>query len=142
MPRSSNSYIHFNGTPVTKGSRGLLRKQGFLIKLVSPSDTLQQKNAWTPSHYENFEEITINSIVTARIRKRTIVGRVMRILRNELGDNVFAEILGNDGKTYKVDYTRVKPGNFSMSPHDMQRTSANTAIVESRVVSFVDFISK
>lgn len=117
-------------------------KRGFVIKMLAPNNSFSQRTTYIKRDDPELGEITINSIVTASIgkrKKRKIVGRVMRILRNEDGENNFVEILGNDGKVHKVDYTRIKLGNFSMSPYGIKQISSK--IEESRkTLSFSEFL--
>lgn len=116
-------------------------KKGFVIKMLSPNTSLTQNPVYVRRDDPELGEITINSIVTANVGKRKrhkIVGRVMRIIRNEDGENNFVEILGNDGRVHKVNYTRVKLGNFSVSPYGMKEISSK--IVESRTLNFSEFL--
>ncbi len=121
--------------------RGLINP-AFVIKIVPATDNLQQQASTgrdnpTDDYLDNLK---VGNQIRATIGKRTIVGRVLRIIKNEQGDGIYAIISDSKGKTHKVEGSRIeKVKNNDVSDDKAALVSSPGLFNESRFLSFLDF---
>lgn len=130
------------------GSAGGLgyENPAFRIRIVSPNDALQQKQGAPRSNPadDNGDNVEVGSVVSARIGKKDIVGKISRIFKNDENDTVFVEVTLNSGKKYKIDSTRIRSTDPALDqvPDNMATNiSTHGIFAEARIYSFQEFIS-
>ena len=131
------------------GSAGGLgyENPAFRIRIVSPNDALQQKQGVLRSNPNNDfkDNIEVGSVVSARINRKDVVGKVSRIFKNDENDTVFVEVTLNSGKKFKIDSTRIRstdPALDQVPDNIATNISTHGMFAENRIYSFQEFISK
>ena len=115
----------------------------FKIKIVAATDDMQQQASGGRNNQSDdfLDNLALGTHVTANIGKKKIAGTVTKIFRNTENESIFAQIITKDGKTYKVDGSRIEIGNNSQSPHDDSATST-PGFRESKTLSFSQFLNE
>ena len=122
--------------------RGLINP-AFVIKIVPATDILQQQPSTGRDNPKDdyLDNLDIGSEVVAKIGKEEISGTVQRIVKNELGDGIFAIIIDSNGKVHKIEGSRIKKVSASSSNNDKARLVSSPAIFnETRFLSFDGFL--
>lgn len=131
-----------NGSGNASSSLGY-ENPAFKIKIVAPTDTLQQKESQprrNPAE-DSGDNIKEGDPVSAKIGERQVTGTVYAVHKNDQNDVIFVEIKDEEGKVHKVDASRVRSsGSFNDMP-DSVRQSASTPGVfsESKFCSYDNF---
>jgi hypothetical protein len=121
--------------------RGLINP-AFVIKIVPATDDLQQQPSTGRDNPNNdyLDNLKVGTEVAATIGKRKVVGKIQRIIKNELGDGIFAIIADSTGKTYKVEGSRLELTKSGPNDSDYIRSTSSPALLaENRLMSFKDF---
>ena len=122
----------------------------FKIRIVNPSDSLQQQESpGRPNQKDDFiDNLAVGQRVMARIGNRKVKGKIVRIFRNDENEGVFAEIMTKDGKTHKIDGSRLYTSSMNDGPdgqpnEDQERAISSPAMfAEGHIMTFESFISK
>lgn len=132
-----------SGTGALLPGRGLINP-AFVIKIVPATDELQQKPSGGRNNPSNdyLDNLKVGDQVKADIGKRTIVGAVERIIRNNLGDGVFVMVIDARGKTHKVEGSRISKSRSATDDDDDRLVSSPAIFNESKVLSFSQFSSQ
>lgn len=118
----------------------------FKISIVSPNDSLQQpQGVPRPNPNTDFQDnIEIGNIISAKIGKKKVVGKISKIVKNSENDTVYVEIMTNSGRKFKVDSSRISPVDTATDnvPDNVASNISTSGIfAESRFLSFETFSS-
>lgn len=130
------------GTSGNLPGRGLINP-AFVIKIVPATDDMQQNASTGRNNPTNdyLDNLKVGTDVIADLGKRKIRGTVQRIEKNELGDGVFVLIQDENGKTHKVEGSRISKVSKPNSDDDKARQVSTPALFnESRFKSYNDFL--
>jgi hypothetical protein len=121
--------------------RGLINP-AFVIKIVPATDDLQQ-NASTgrdnPTD-DYLDNIKVGNEVQAKVGKKTIIGRVQRIIKNELGDGVYAIVADSKGKTHKIEGSRISVVKGGIADDNREKLVSSPATFnESKFMDYNQF---
>lgn len=123
--------------------RGLINP-AFVIKIVPATDNLQQQPSTGRENPDNdyLDNLKVGTEVKAEVGKKTVVGRVERIIKNEMGDGIYAVIADSRGKKHKVEGTRIKAVSSNDLTDDRERLVSSPGLFnESKFLSFSEFSS-
>lgn len=132
---------HSSGSGSILPGRGLMNP-AFVIKIVPATDDMQQKPDSGRNNPDNnyLDNLKTGSLVSAKVGKRTIKGKVDRVIKNDLGDCVFVVIKDDKGKMHKIDSTRIdKKFNNPIDDEQGRLASSPALLNESRFLSFSEF---
>jgi hypothetical protein len=121
--------------------RGLINP-AFVIKIVPATDDLQQQPSVGRDNPNNdyLDNLKLGTEVEATVGDKKISGKVQRIIKNELGDGVYAIVVDSSGKTHKVEGSRISITRGNYLDNDAARAASSPGILaERRVLSFGDF---
>jgi hypothetical protein len=129
------------------GSTGALgyENPAFKISIIAPNDDLQQKQGVPRSNPNtDFQDnVEVGTVVTATIDKKSFVGKISRIFKNDENDTVYVEIVSNTGKKFKIDSSRIRAVDTAIDevPDNLaQNISTNGIFQENRFMSFDNFV--
>ena len=123
--------------------RGLMNP-AFVIKIVPATDDLQQKpesgrDNPTDDYLDNLK---VGASVQALHKGKKIVGKVQRIIKNELGDGVYVMISNSKGKVFKVEGSKITRVQSSSLDDDRAKLASSPAtFAESKILSYQDFLN-
>jgi hypothetical protein len=122
----------------------------FKIQIVKPNDDLQQ--AKSPGRNNPSDDLLDNIVVgqriVARIGKRKVTGRVSRVFRNAENDGIYVSMVTRDGKTYKVDGSRISITAFGERDDEVSKADPESAVsspglfAESKLMNFEEFVNE
>jgi hypothetical protein len=122
----------------------------FKIQIVNPNDDLQQSES--PGRKNPNDDLLDNLVVgqriVARIGKRKIIGKVTRVYRNAENDGIYVSLTTKDGKTYKVDGSRISTtaagdSDDQVMKMDMEKPVSSPGLfAESKLLSFEQFVNE
>lgn len=122
----------------------------FKLQIVKPNDDLQQPES--PGRENPNDDLLDNLVVgqriVARIGKRKIIGKVTRVFRNAENDGIYVSLVTKDGKSYKVDGSRISttaPGDSDdqVMKMDMEAPVSSPGLfAESKIMSFQQFLNE
>lgn len=121
--------------------RGLLNP-AFVIKIVPATDDLQQQPSTGRDNPNNdyLDNLKVGTEVMATIGKRKVIGKIQRIIKNELGDGIYAIIADSTGKTYKVEGSRLQLTKSGPNDSEYIRSTSSPALLaEAKFLSFESF---
>jgi hypothetical protein len=123
--------------------RGLINP-AFVIKIVPATDDLQQQPSTGRDNPSNdyLDNLKVGTEVMATIGKKKIVGKIQRIIKNELGDGIFAIIADSTGKTHKIEGSRLQLTKSGPNDSDYLRSTSSPALLAEKFLSFQSFHSK
>ncbi len=123
--------------------RGLINP-AFVIKIVPATDDLQQQPSTGRDNPSNdyLDNLKVGTEVMATIGKKKIVGKIQRIIKNELGDGIFAIIADSTGKTHKVEGSRLQLTKSGPNDSDYLRSTSSPALLAEKFLSFQSFHNK
>ena len=123
--------------------RGLLNP-AFVIKIVPATDDLQQRPSSGRDNPNNdyLDNLKVGTEVVADIGKRKVVGKIQRIIKNELGDGIYAIIADSTGKTHKVEGSRLQLTKSGPNDSDYFRSTSSPALLAEKFMSFTSFHQK
>ena len=84
------------------------------------------------------------NIISAKIGKKKVVGKISKIVKNSENDTVYVEIMTNSGRKFKVDSSRISPVDTATDnvPDNVASNISTSGIfAESRFLSFETFSS-
>jgi hypothetical protein len=121
--------------------RGLINP-AFVIKIVPATDALQQPA--TPGRdnpSEDFlDNLKVGNEVKAKVGKKTVIGKVERIIKNSIGDGIYVVISDSKGKTHKIEGTRIEGVKSGIVGSDKERLISSPALFsESKFLTFGSF---
>ena len=125
----------------TLPGRGLINP-AFVIKIVPATDDLQQQASGGRDNPENdyLDGLKVGNEVQATIGKKTVIGKVQRIIKNELGDGIYVIISDARGKTHKVEGSRItKSQGGAPTDYREKMVSSPALFNESKFLSFHEF---
>jgi hypothetical protein len=115
----------------------------FKIQIVKPNDSLQQPKGDPRSNPSNdyLDNVEIGEVVSCMIGKKTIIGKVSKIIKNSEGDGIIAEIVTKDGEKFKVNGSAISVANPSDVPDDIRQNISSPGILaeKSRFMTFEAF---
>lgn len=121
--------------------RGLINP-AFVIKIVPATDDLQQP---TSSGRENptddyLDNVKVGNEVKAKVGKKTIIGKVQRIIKNELGDGIYAIVSDSRGKTHKIEGSMISVIKGGKPDDDREKLVSSPALFnESRFMNYTEY---
>jgi hypothetical protein len=121
--------------------RGLINP-AFVIKIVPATDNLQQQPSTgrdnpTEDYHDNLK---VGNEVKGRVGKKTIVGKVERIIKNELGDCIYVMVSDPRGKSYKIEASQIEKTRGNIPDDDRAALTSSPALFnESDILSFEQF---
>lgn len=123
--------------------RGLINP-AFVIKIVPATDDLQQQRSSGRDNPNNdyLDNLKVGTEVMATIGKKKIVGKIQRIIKNELGDGIFAIIADSTGKTHKIEGSRLQLTSPGPNSDDQLKSASSPALLAEKFMSFDIFHSK
>jgi hypothetical protein len=123
--------------------RGLINP-AFVIKIVPATDDLQQQRSSGRNNPNNdyLDNLKVGMEVMAMVGKKRIVGKIQRIIKNELGDGIFAIISDSTGKTRKIEGSRLQLTASGPTTDDKLKASSSPALLAEKFMSFHIFHSK
>jgi hypothetical protein len=123
--------------------RGLINP-AFVIKIVPATDDLQQQPSTGRDNPNNdyLDNLKVGTEVLATIGKRKVVGKIQRIIKNELGDGIYAIITDSTGKTHKVEGSRLQLTKSGPNDSDYVRATSSPALLAEKFMSFTSFHQK
>ena len=134
-------YLSKTNSSVMPG-RGLINP-AFVIKIVSATDELQQKNS---SGRDNPNDDFLSSLKTgtdieAKVDDKKITGTVSTVIKNAEGDVILVKMIDTNGKTHKIEATSiVKRKKFGDDNRD-KLTSSPAIFAESKFLCYSEFNS-
>ena len=122
--------------------RGLINP-AFVIKIIPATDALQQKNSAPRNNPSNdlLDGISVGDEILAKIKGEKITGRVQRIIKNEEGDSIYVSIIDSEGKTRKIEGSRIQKISNNSNINSDQAISSPAMFSES-LLSFNEFLMK
>ena len=123
--------------------RGLINP-AFVIKIVPATDNLQQKPSSGRDNPNNdyLDNLKVGAEVSATIAGVKISGRVDRIIKNQLGDGVYAIVIDEKGKEHKIEGSRINRVGKPDNDDSKARLSSSPGLFnESKFLTYKDFIN-
>jgi len=124
--------------------RGLINP-AFVIRIVPATDAMQQPQSQGRDNPTNdyLDNVTVGTQVKTKTTNGVITGKIERIIKNELGDGVYAIVRDAKGKSYKVEGSRLEIlGSPSQDDFIARNTSSPAMFAESKILSFNKFINE
>ena len=121
--------------------RGLMNP-AFVIKVVAANDSMQeQPSTGRNNQADDFlDGIKIGDEVEAKIKKKKVTGKVTRIIKNDLGDGVYAIVMDKNGKKHKIEGSLINKISYNETPDDKAAIMSTPArFNESRFLSYDQF---
>lgn len=119
----------------------------FKLKIVAANNDMQQPQSQPRDNPSDdfLDNLAVGQSVTAKIGNRKVTGKITRIFRNAENEGIFAQIITRDGKSYKVDGSRITLG--ASDPQDEvsipdKATSTPGVFAESKLLSFSQFLNE
>ena len=121
--------------------RGLMNP-AFSIKVVTANDSMQERpsNGRNNQSDDYLDGIKIGDSVTAKIKKKKVTGKVTQIIKNELGDGIYALVVDKNGKEHKIEgslITKIRQTEITDDKAAIMSTPAR--FNESRFLSYNQF---
>ena len=135
-------YLGSSSTNLLPG-RGLINP-AFVIKVVPATDNLQQQVSTGRDNPENdyLDNLHNGDQVKCKIKNKTIIGKVLRVIKNTEGDGIFVEVMDSRGKTHKVNGSNIVRAKRPSVDDDKARLVSSPSLFgESRILSFDEFFS-
>lgn len=106
----------------------------FKIKLVAATDKLQQpESPGRPAPADDYlDNLKVGDKVSFSTKEGKIEGRVERIIKNGEGDGVFVEVIDIDGKTHKVEGSRILAAVGDLDSDEEVATSSPAIFAENQ----------
>jgi hypothetical protein len=131
------SYLGGANNSGSMPGRGLINP-AFVIKIVPATDQLQQKpsSGRDNPNTDFLDNLKVGSRVKARVNRKTILGSVQRILKNELGDCTYVLVVDKKGKIHKIESTLIQSVGSTISSDNLSLVS--TPVME-KFLTYIDF---
>lgn len=129
------------GTGANLPGRGLINP-AFVIKIVPATDDMQQQptSGRENPNTNRFNNLRVGTKIVAKVGNHEIVGKVFRVITNELGDSTFVKIRDSRGKTYKIQASQiVNTAGPEYDDAQKQLVSSPALFAESKFLSFHEF---
>jgi hypothetical protein len=102
----------------------------FKIRIVNPSDSLQQPAIPGRENPQDdlLDNLYVGQRIVAQIGNRKVSGKISRIFKNTDNEGIFVNMTTKDGKTYKVDGSRISIGDSGSTGDNQARVDQERAI--------------
>jgi hypothetical protein len=121
--------------------RGLINP-AFVIKIVPATDDLQQQasSGRNNPNDDYLDNLKVGNEVKAKVKGKEIIGKVQRIIKNQLGDGVFVIVSDSRGKLHKIEGSRIEKTRGNNIDNDKERLASSPGLFnESKFLSFYQF---
>lgn len=122
--------------------RGLINP-AFRITLVSPNDDMQQKRAGgRPNpNADVLDNLAISTTINWKHKGKTIQGKVQRLIKNEEGDVSYVIAKSEDGRSHKIEASRVQMAETNSTPESEYEPTSTHAYFNESILTFEQFLS-